>query len=130
MSVNCGNRRRHADGGPAAHASIDAVRACCLAEETWFCDWQTAHNHPEDGEQYVLECGGLAWSLPGDRGYTCEHGHDHIYADVCDREGWGYVADPEEAGLLAGRGVQPVAMNGGGIEIDSAAMHYAASLPG
>ncbi|MGW4528857.1 hypothetical protein [Amycolatopsis sp. NPDC004378] len=130
MPVNCGNRRRHADGEPAAHASADAVRACFLAEETWTCDWLTAHTNPEDGEQYTVECGGLAWFLPEGRGHTCEHGHDHIYAEVRHREGWDYAADPDEAGLLAGRGIQPVAMNGGGIAIDDGARRYAASLPG
>ena len=78
----------------------------------------------------AAECGGLAWFLPEDRGYTCEYGHDHIYAEVRHHEGWDYAADPEEVGLLAGRGIQPVAMNGGGIEIDAQAMRYAASLPG
>lgn len=130
MPVICRNRRRHANGETVAHASVDAVRACFLADEVWACDWLAMHTHPEDGEQYALECGGLAWGLPDGRGHTCEHGHDHIYGDVRHREGWDYAADPEEAGLLAGRGIRPVAMNGGGIDIDLAALRHAASLPG
>ncbi|GAA2679024.1 MULTISPECIES: hypothetical protein [Actinosynnema] len=124
----CGNRSRHTDGKPVVHASVDAVRACCLADEVWACRWLVARFNHEDGEEYVVECGGLSWHLPDDRGHTCEHGHDHIYADVREREGWDYAADPDEAGLLAGRGVHPVAMNGGAIEINYQAMRYAASL--
>lgn len=130
MPVNCGNHSRHADGGPATHASVDAVRACYLAEETWVCNWLVALVNPEDGEECAAECGGLAWFLPDDRGYTCEHGHDHVNDEVRQREGWDYAADPGEAGLLAGRGIQPVAMDGGGIDVDVDAMHYAAGLPG
>lgn len=130
MPVNCGNRNRHAAGEPITHASVDAVRACFLAEQTWVCEWLVPLMNPEDGETVAVDCGGLAWFLPEDRGYTCEYGHDHIYAEVRHREGWDYAADPEEAGLLAGRGIQPVAMNGGGIDIDAGARSYAASLPG
>lgn len=122
MPVNCGNRARHADGAAVTHASVDAVRACYLAGETWACDWLVPLVNPEDGEVSVaVECGGLSWHLPDGRGYTCEYGHDHVYAEVRQKEGWDYVVDPEEAGLLAGRGVVPVAMNGGPIDIDPSA---------
>lgn len=104
--------------------------ACCLAKQIWVCDWHVPFRNDEDGEEYAIECGGLAWYLPDDRGYTCEHGHDHVYAEVRRREGWDHAADREEAGLLAGCGIRPVAMNGGGIDIDLEAMRYAASLPG
>ncbi|HET6286473.1 MAG TPA: hypothetical protein VFG15_06950 [Amycolatopsis sp.] len=130
MPVTCGNRRRHPDRETATHATVAAVRACYLAREIWPCGWQTGRVNPEDGEQYVVECDGLTWYLPDDRGYACEHGHTHIYAEVRQLEGWDYAADPEEAGLLAGRGIQPAAMNGGGIDIDHQAMRYAMSLPG
>ncbi|WNV83108.1 hypothetical protein [Umezawaea sp. Da 62-37] len=130
MPVTCRNRKRHADDAPAVHDSVDAVRACFLAEQIWTCDWQVPARNDEDGEDYAVDCGGLAWFLPDDRGYTCEYGHEHIHAEVRRRERWDYAADPQEAGLLAGRGIQPVAMNGGGIDIDPQAMRYAASLPG
>lgn len=127
MSV-CGNRARHTDGEPVAHTSIDAVRACHLAEEVWACEWLVPRFNHEDGEQYTVECGGLSWHLPENRGYTCEHGHDHIYDEVRRRERWDYAADEDEAGLLAGRGIHPAAMNGGPIDINPDAMRYAASL--
>lgn len=129
MSITCGNRARHTDGGPAVHASVKAVRACYLAPETWDCEWMFALTHPEDGLTYTILCGGLSWFLVDGRGYTCESGHEEIYAEVRAAERWDYAADPEEAGLLAGCGVQPVAMNGGGIDIDPGAFHYAAGLP-
>ncbi len=130
MPITCGNRAGHPDGRPATHATIGAVRACCTAERTWACDWLVPHMHPEDGEIYTLECGGLAWDLPDDRGHTCEFGHEHVHAEARHAEGWDYAADPEEAGLLAGRGVIPVAMDGGPIDIDTGAFTYAAALPG
>lgn len=130
MPVTCGNRERHCDGEPAPHASVEAVRACFLAQQIWTCDWHVPVRNDEDGEEYAVECGGMAWFLPDDRGYTCEYGHEHIDAEVRRRERWDYVADSQEAGLLAGRGVHPVAMNGGGIDIDLQALHYAISLPG
>lgn len=130
MPVKCGNRQAHADGGPAVHASVEAVRACFQAGRTWPCDWLVGETDPEDGELRTRDCGGLAWLLPDGRGYTCEHGHEHIHDEVRRSEGWDYAADPQEAGLLAGRGVRPVAMDGGGIAVDSAAAAYAASLPG
>lgn len=59
----CGNRSRHADGKPVAHASVDAVRACCLDTEAWACQWLlAAHQQTEhDGQlapqraAYLLE---------------------------------------------------------------------------
>ncbi|MDT7785195.1 MAG: hypothetical protein QOF58_3614 [Pseudonocardiales bacterium] len=126
----CGNRARHAEGTPVAHASVAAIRACFLEEEVWPCSWLVELTNPEDGESTYVECAGLTWYLPGNRGYACENGHEHIYDHVRADEGWDYVADPEEAGLLAGRGVRPVAMNGGSIDIDHGAFRYAAGLPG
>lgn len=130
MPVSCGNRRRHVGGEPVTHASAAAVHACFFAEEIFTCGWRTAAVHPEDGEHYEVECGGLSWYLRDGRGYTCEDGHEHIYAEVCHREGWDYAADSAEAGLLAGRGIRPVAMNGGPIDVDPGALRYAMSLPG
>lgn len=128
MPFNCGNRARHASGQPEHHATIDAVRACYLESETWPCTWLMSYTHPEDGEIRTVECAGLSWFLLDNRGYICEHGHEHIYAEVRAVERWDYAADPEEAGLLAGRGVRPIAMDGTAIDIDLAAFRYAAGI--
>lgn len=128
MPVTCGNRARHADGKPAVHADVTEVRECYLGPQTWRCDWLFGVRHPEDGEIYAVPCGARAWYLPAGRGYTCAAGHEHIYAEVRAAEGFDYAADEVEAGLLAGRGVRPVAMNGGPIDIDTGAFRYAAGL--
>jgi hypothetical protein len=125
MSIRCGNRPAH-HGSIAYHETIESVRLCYGPTETWSCSWLVPWD-TEDGPG-TRECGALSRYLPDGRGWACEHGHDHIYAEVCAAEGWDYAADPQEAGLLAGRGVRPVAMDGGHIEIDQAAMAYAASL--
>lgn len=126
MSVTCGNSAKHESGGPMAHASVEAVRACCQDKTIGACTWNVLID-TEDGPMAV-ECGGLMWLLADGRGYTCEFGHERIYDEVRKDEGWDYAADPEEAGLLAGRGVTPVAMNGGPIDINLEAMRHAASL--
>lgn len=109
-----------------AHASAEAARACHFAEETWPCDWQVLVD-TEDGPMPV-ECRGLSWFLADGRGYTCEFGHEHIHAEVLVRRGRAYAADPEEAGLLAARGVVPMAMDGGSIAVDPGAFHYGLTL--
>lgn len=54
------------------------------------------------------ERGALSWHLAGERGYTCEAGHDHVYAEVRDREGWEYAEDEDEARQLARADATPV----------------------
>ncbi|WP_410646208.1 hypothetical protein [Amycolatopsis sp. cmx-4-54] len=128
MSITCGNRAGHDDGKPAIHATIDAVRACCTAGLVWACDWLLARTHPEDGETYTVECGGLSWHLPDGRGTTCEFGHSHIYAEVRQDERWDYAEDDEEAKRLARLGVAPFTMDGKPFDIDSDALLYPAGL--
>lgn len=123
--IRCGNREHQTE---TYHRDVATVRRCFSSETTWACSWLVPFHYPEDGETYTRECGGLSWELPDGRGFECEHGHDHIYDEVRAVEGWDYAADPGEAGLLAGRGVAPVAMNGGSIEIDQNAMAYAMRL--
>lgn len=126
----CGNRARHGREVRVRHDTVEGVRACFREEEIWECGWLNELVNPEDGEIVAVACKGVTWYLPDGRGYECEHGHDHIYCEVRASEGWDYAADPQEAGLLAGRGVHPVAMNGGPIDVDPGARAYAASLPG
>lgn len=120
--IRCGNRRHET---VTHHRDVATVRRCFSDTETWDCSWLVPFHYPEDGETGSRECGGLSWYLPDGRGYECENGHDHIYDEVRAAEGWDYAADPDEAGLLAGVGVRPVAMNGGPIEINPDAMAYA-----
>lgn len=120
--IRCGNRQAHDER--TYHASIESVRRCFSTETTWACTWLREID-TEDGPG-VTECGALSWNTA--RGYECEHGHDHVYDEVRAKEGWDYAADPDEAGLLAGRGVHPVAMDGTGITINPDAMRYAMSL--
>jgi len=120
--IRCGNRDHE---NITYHRDTATVRVCFSTIETWACSWLVPVYFEEDGETGTRECGGLSWNLPNGRGYECENGHDHIYCEVRAAEGWDYAADPDEAGLLAGRGVHPVAMDGTGIEINPAAMTYA-----
>lgn len=120
--IRCGNRDHLTE---TYHRDVATVRRCFSTETTWACSWLVADGTTEDGEPWIRECGGLSWYLADGRGYECEHGHDHIYDEVRAREGWDYAADPDEAGLLAGVGVHPVAMDGGSIEINPDAMLYA-----
>lgn len=126
----CGNRARHDKGVQVVHATVDLVRVCFLDKDVWDCTWLSWVTNPEDGERTTEECGGLTWNLPDGRGYACEHGHSHVYDEVRASERWDYAADEEEAGLLAGRGTRPVAMDGGPIDFDLGAFRYAAGLPG
>jgi hypothetical protein len=121
--IRCGNRK-HTE--TTYHIDIEDVRACFAHSETWACTWLVAFSL--DGETHTRDCGAVSWNLAEGRGYACTNGHEHIYCDVRAAEGWDYAADPDEAGLLAGRGVRPVAMDGTGIEVNQAAMAYAASL--
>lgn len=120
--IRCGNRAHEIT---TYHRDIATVRLCFSDAETWPCSWLVADFVDEDGETRVRECGGLSWHLRDGRGYECENGHDHVYDEVRAVEGWDYAADPDEAGLLAGVGVRPVAMDGGPIEINPDAMAYA-----
>lgn len=121
--IRCGNRK-HTE--TTYHIDIADIRACCAHDETWACTWLVAFSL--EGETHTRDCGAVSWNLPGERGYTCTNGYEHIYCEVRAAERWDYAADSAEAGLLAGRGVRPVAVDGTGIEIDQAAMRYAASL--
>jgi hypothetical protein len=123
-AIRCGNRD-HTE--TTYHVNVDVVRRCFSATETWACAWHVPVYFEEDGEAGSRECGGLSWHLPDGRGYECENGHDHIYDEVRAAEGWDYAADPDEAGLLAGVGVRPVAMDGTSIAINWNAAAYAAS---
>jgi hypothetical protein len=120
--IRCGNRDHETE---TYHRDVATVRRCCSTETTWPCSWHVPVYYEEDGETGERPCGGLSWYLPDARGYECENGHDHIYDEVRAAEGWDYAADPDEAGLLAGVGVRPVAMDGGPIEVNPAAMLYA-----
>ena len=132
-SISCGNHGVLGNDEPVKHSSVEAVRRCHAAE-TWSCTWLIEIPAGYDAQvedwvdAHVRECGGLSWYLEDGRGYECEYGHDHVYDEIRAQEGWDYAADPEEAGLLAGRGVHPVAMDGTAIEIDPGAMRYAMGL--
>lgn len=105
--IRCGNRAKHATR--TYHETIEGVRACHRGE-TWACTWLNGRTeHTEDGPVLVTsECGALAYPLPGDRGYTCEAGHEHIYAEVRADEGWEYAEDQDEAQRLERNGVRAV----------------------
>jgi len=115
MTIRCGNRAAHAE--TTYHATVESVRAC-HRDETWACTWLEYERdafglvYDEDGRPVIRECRALAWTLPDGRGYTCERGHEHIDAEVRDREGWDYVDGPEEARRLAKVGVASVGMDG------------------
>lgn len=132
MEITCGNLEVH-EGILVKHASVEAVRACFAGRVIGTCNWLVAvpaHFVPELDDwcdPYERDCGALMWDLVDGRGYTCESGHEHIYDEVRAHERWDYAADSGEAGLLAGYGVHPVAMDGTGIEIDLNAMRHAMS---
>lgn len=111
MTIRCGNRAKHSE--TTYHENVAAVAACHRGE-TWACTWLNGWTeYTEDGPALVTEeCGALSWYLPGDRGYTCEAGHEHIHAEVRDREGWDYAEDVAEARRLATVGVASVGMDG------------------
>lgn len=116
-TITCGNKTRH-DGSTGTHGSVEAVRRCHLDPTAELCNWLVeipAHFVPEIEdfvEAQIVECGALAWELPDRRGWTCEAGHEHIDAEVRDREGWDYAEDRDEAARLAKVGVASVQMNG------------------
>lgn len=117
MAITCGNRAKH-DGQTGTHTTVDLVRACYLDPNTFTCDWlvEVPAHWVEEIEDFVdaqiVECGALAWELPDNRGWTCENGHEHIRAEVRDREGWDYAEDREEAKRLAKVGVASVQIDG------------------
>lgn len=115
MTIRCGNRAVHAE--TTHHESVAAVRACHRGE-THPCNWLIeipAGWVPEIEdwmEARVEECGATSWELEDGRGWTCAAGHEHISAEVRDREGWDYADGPEEARRLAKVGVASVGMDG------------------
>lgn len=116
-TITCGNRARH-NGTTGAHATVDNVRRCYLDQSAEICNWliEIPAHWVEEIEDFVdarqVECGMLAWELPEGRGWTCEAGHEHIHAEVRDREGWDYAEDLDEAKRLAAVGVASVQMDG------------------
>jgi hypothetical protein len=108
MAITCGKCKEK-------HLTVDAVRAC-HTRDTFACHWLIErpagwHVEAEDFvEASIIECGALAWEH--ERGWTCETGHEHIYAEVRSREGWEYAEDENEARGLAKAGVFPVDMQG------------------
>lgn len=97
----------------AAHANVDAVRACSTGSEFWACGWLVVVGRNEDGEEIIRECGAESWS--DDRGYQCAFGHSHVYAEVRGREGWDYASDAEEATHMRRNGLDAVGPDGGSI---------------
>jgi hypothetical protein len=91
------------------HGAVEIVRACA-AGNTFPCPWLVDRGYNEDGESVITECEALAWG--SDRGFECEAGHGHVYAEVRVREGWEYAEDRDEAAALAKVGVMPVQMDG------------------
>lgn len=102
----CGNCKK-------SHRSVETARRC-YAGDIFTCGW--LYPYQLEGEQCVGECDAAAWET--DRGFTCEAGHEHVTAQKRLEEGWDYAADPYEAAGLARVGVEPVAMDGGAIDID------------
>lgn len=86
-----------------------AVEArACYAGNLFDCGWLVLQ-HTEDGPVEV-ECGAPA--IQTDRGWSCQRGHSHVYAEVSHREGWGYAEDGFEAWNLESRGVVAMQMDG------------------
>lgn len=97
---NCGN----------THFAVATVRDC-FAGTTWPCTWLV--EVWREGECYPQECGAASWE--NERGYECEAGHSHVYAEVRDREGWDYASDAEEAEMMRRNGLDAVGPDGGSI---------------
>lgn len=87
-SITCGNCGK-------THYTAADVRAC-YAGTLVTCTWMM-EVRGEDGF-YVVECGGAV--TEDARGYECEFGHSHVYAEVRHREGWDYASDAEEADMM------------------------------
>jgi hypothetical protein len=102
-SITCGNCQ-------GTHHSVEAVRRC-HAGTAWACTW-LLERWGEDG-MYVVECGALSWE--DERGYGCEAGHTHVYAEVRHAEGWDYASDAEEADIMRKNGLDAVGPDGGSI---------------
>lgn len=58
-----------------------------------------------EAERIVEECGATA--TEDARGWSCEAGHSHVFAEVRHAEGWEYAEDAEEARRLTMAGVAP-----------------------
>lgn len=82
------------------------------------CSWlvpdpgQWIEYESDDGEWYgewtepgVRECG--AKVTVTDRGYSCDNGHSHVYAEVRYTEGWDYAEDDGDAANLTKAGTEP-----------------------
>lgn len=84
----------------------------------WRCEWlvelrgRYGVETNEDGEPIILECGAWAWELAGERGWTCEAGHEHVRCEVRDREMWDYCEDEGDAKNVARAGKRPHDMQG------------------
>lgn len=102
MAFKCGKCKGSHDLAAQGRACYEGLRYPC----TWLVQIDT-----EDGPATV-DCG--AWATETDRGFTCEAGHSHVRAEICDREGWAYASDPLEAKQLAKYGVFPMLMDGTG----------------
>ena len=103
----CGNCKTHA-------LSVKSVRACYESKlGVGGCGWLVSLGFDDCGGEIIRECG--AHLTMSDRGWSCEGGHEHVYAEVRWSEGWDYCADEGEAILLRRAGVDAVAMNGGPI---------------
>lgn len=95
------------------HPDVGSVRrhyTLGVNGETWPCGWQFEVVHDtEDGPWHTIEeCDAATWETK--RGHECANGHEHVDAQTCAEEGWGYAADAEEAALLVryGAGYQPM----------------------
>ena len=89
---------------PHTHHSVEAVRRHYSATgDTWSCTWVIRDGVTGDGEDYLRDCGGLAWNRP-DGGWECEAGHEHTPIEVRYGQGWDYAADAYDAVVLAEAG--------------------------
>jgi hypothetical protein len=87
--------------------------------ETWACTWLVDHGYTEDGDPILRDCGApsrvLVTEDGAERGYECDAGHSHVYAEHRANEGWDYADSPEEAARLRKNGVDAVSMRGDSI---------------
>ncbi|WP_433259269.1 hypothetical protein ACQPYK_49690 (plasmid) [Streptosporangium sp. CA-135522] len=104
MPIKCGNCSNR-------HFSVTSVRMCYQYGGVLPCDWLIdTRRYTEDGEPIIVACGADAWTT--DRGWRCAAGHEHVSAEVRDREGWDYVTEDEAEGFARNTGRVPVLMNG------------------
>ena len=88
-----------------------AVKACYV-DDARPCDWLVKVGRDEDGQEVIRDCG--ANTIVTDRGWGCEAGHGHTFAEVRHAEGWTYAECEDEVKALAKAGVRgvPVAFGG------------------